>query len=1156
MNRVDLTIAIYQRKTGADLTWHTIGLGENNESITGRSPVKIQRKLVTRLRKSIAKLEPHEMERFGLARGMSLSRVKLELTTKGAAGKRRVVGLFPLIVEPRWVNEDEQIMMIYHPWRQDKWFPLRDAAELSEVAPRFFRHDWKDLADHAVDSLRTDGKDLLRVISFSAAFRNLIDGLAKEEEDKQKKRKRAPEPVLSNIGTDQTTRAIDGSLATGMPRAPYRAQLQHLLGGKRRRPVIVVGPPGVGKTTIVNRWIADQLSEDQFEVHRNLDKIHTVWRISGKRIIAGMSHLGDWEQRCLDLVVDAKKKRAIIIVEDLHLFGRLGQSRESERNFAEFFRGPVSRGELLLIGECTPEQLQRLEDDAPAFASLFVRLHVRPTSSAETLQMVVHEARQLEIQRSVAFHAFTFRSILELGGSLFPWTAFPGKALNILRKLAEGLGFAEGAKVRAPMHIEPSDVLELLSQQTGLPTNLLTLSERLRVDSVNQSFSRQIMGQPEAVDAACDLVFKIRAGLTDPSRPFAVQLFTGPTGTGKTALATCIAAYLFGDTNRLLRFDMSEYASADGVARLIGDRWTPEGQLTQRIREQPFAVVLLDEIEKAHPAVLNLLLQLFDEGRLTDAAGNTASFNHTVIIMTSNLGAKTSAPIGFGESTAGMLQDISKAVREFFPPELFNRIDRVVPFHPLTASAAEQIATKELASLLARRGLRERNIFVYTNSAVKARIVEEAFDPRHGARTVKRYLEDQVASLLAERITAGKRAALQVFRIYDSDGEFKLHVEPLLEGDPDPASFALAPVIDLPALGLKEHLPVLAEVVDRVAQPEAIEGMTARVRESGSATDLRYYLDQYVEAIDEIKSWLGRQGVQRAKVDPELIEAELFSRDVRPGDNVNKYGYTEGRLPRRFDMRTMSPRAERTSKAELLTRIAGAYRTLAAGPSLHDPTQHVAWIEVLRMGHGEQAKATEGSHHMADLFEWLVDIYAAQESVEAIAFRPRDNRVVYAQADDVVETIENEMGRNPKACHALIKLSGLGVYDAYRGEQGCHIWRSLAAEPEIVRVRVFPGDAQEQEDAGKDARDRLRRHSELVSEFELALERGDSELPDNPEQLMPTVRTLSFQPPVRSGQVFPIEVEDFLLSHAEQVNVRSLSDLMKRLWYVRWSREL
>ena len=197
---------------------------------------------------------------------------------------------------------------------------------------------------------------------------------------------------------------------------------------------------------------------------------------------------------------------------------------------------------------------------------------------------------------------------------------------------------------------------------------------------------------------------------------------------------------------------MGELTGPDAVARLIGDPWNPEGLLTSRVRAQPFCVVLLDEIEKAHPRALHLLLQLFDEGRLTDAAGEVASFASAVVIMTSNLGSKNAQPIGFGETRDRVLADVARAVREFFPVELFNRIDQVVPFEPLTPEVAAHVVDKELAKLLARRGLREHDTFVYAGSAVRRRAVADAFDPRYGARTVKRWLED------ARRRRAGRSA--------------------------------------------------------------------------------------------------------------------------------------------------------------------------------------------------------------------------------------------------------------------------------------------------------------------------------------------------------------------------------------------------------------
>lgn len=1132
MPNVTFTIPIYQVKQGGRLLWTTIGLGEHTRSHSGNNAVKLQRKLVEDLRKHIASLEIDELEAFDFHRGMSLEREYLELSIKGAEGKVRVAGKFPIVVGPRWLNDEHKVLIAHHPLRPADWFSIESEAELPERAQMFFRSRWAGMTQFAVEALKTDGKDSLRSISFSVAVKSLADRFAKKPAA-DPRRVPAGRRVLEQIGTNQTQRAIEGTLPTGMPRSPYRRQLQLLLGGTRKRALMVVGQRGVGKSTVINRWIADLLSEDGYEMHRNFDKIHFVWSISGKRIIAGMQYLGDWEKRCIDLLDDVKVRRAVLWVEDLHLFGRLGRTRESDRNLAEFFRGPVSRGEIVMIGECTPSQLQRLEDDAPSFAALFTRVHVKPTEAPETLQMVIHEARALERTHDCAYHPFTYRSILEIGGSLFPWTAFPGKALDMTRQLAERAATGHG-------DIEPSDVVRLLSEQTGLPANLLTLDARLDLAGIRAEFERLVMGQSAAIDATCDLIARIRAGMTDPRRPFAVNLFTGPTGTGKTELAKCIAEFLFGDASRLLRLDMSEYSTPDAVARLIGDRWTPEGQLTQRIREQPFSVVLLDEIEKAHHSVLNLLLQLFDEGRLTDAAGNTASFNHTVVIMTSNLGARPTPPIGFGESTAGIMADIARAVREFFPPELFNRIDRVVPFSPLTTSVAEDIATKELALLLGRRGLKDRNIFVYANRAVKERIVAEAFDPRHGARTVKRYLEQAIGSMLADEITRGARASMQVVRIYDSDGEFKLHVEPLTEAEPDDAEYALDTKLHDTALRL---LPTLARAGARVAaliDSGAREALSDAIRDHERHPELMYYVDDYFARLRALVEWAQVRLPRDAMVDPELIEAQMFSRQTAydPGRSGNT-------RTRRFDVRAMAPRAQKASRDDILARVGEAYFLAGNQAQVADPDRHVAWIELLRMGHGEGgARFAEGTR---GLLEWMAAAYAGAAPLEGASVRLADGRIIDVAGDEPVAGLEAALSRG-RCVHAVLELSELLVVDAFEAENGCHIWRSFSSEPEIVRVRVLSGH-------GRAApRSFIDDHIAGLATFEQALEAGADPLPPNPEQLVPAVRTLAFRPPLRDGEVFAVELEDFLTSYSDTLNVRSIEQALRHVWYLRWSR--
>ena len=319
-----------------------------------------------------------------------------------------------------------------------------------------------------------------------------------------------------------------------MPRSPYRERLGYLLGGARPRSTCVVGPPGSGKTEILRRWVADRLVEDGYPIHKNLDKVHHVWRLTGKRLIAGMSYLGQWEERCLAVLAEANKHRGILWIEDLHLWGRLGQSRQSERSFADFFRGPVRRGDLAIVAELTLEQYQRLERDAPGLAEALALVSVPAAGNAETSTLMLHEVRALEVRlREVSLHPFAPRTALELGAALFPWRAKPGVAIEIVRRIAEDAAARDDRR-----ELGPADVLDYLARTTGLSTRLISIEAPLDVAEVEARFAARVIGQPVATRAAADVILKVRAGLADPETTgLGAAVHRGPTGTGKTELA-------------------------------------------------------------------------------------------------------------------------------------------------------------------------------------------------------------------------------------------------------------------------------------------------------------------------------------------------------------------------------------------------------------------------------------------------------------------------------------------------------------------------------------------------------------------------------------------------------------------------------------------
>jgi ATP-dependent Clp protease ATP-binding subunit ClpA/ATP-dependent Clp protease ATP-binding subunit ClpC len=1124
--RIDFTIGVYrtrEKESGTE-RWTALIPAQYELDVSGQGDARLRERLVEQLRRTLQRVPPGEQELFQLPLGTELARVAVDLRLEDG----RVHGTAPLIVEPRWTGADRQRLLVYHPLRRDEWFTVEARAAVADAATAFFRHHWKRLGEAEVTALLSSGKDRLVSIAFSAEPLSLLDGLPSRKKD-PRVRASAPriERVLHELATDETQR-IAGEAAgahAAVPRSPYRERLQYLLGGPRPRSVAVTGPPGAGKTSLIQRWVADRLADDGYALHQNLDRVHHVWRLTGKRLIAGMSGFGEWEERCLSVLDEAKQHRAILWIEDLHLWGRLGQSRQSERSFADFFRGPVRRGDLAIVAELTPEQHARLERDAPGLAEALAVVAVPAAPPAETAQLLLHEVRALELRLPVALHPTVPRTAMELGAALFPWRARPGVAIEIVRRVAERSAAAAGAGMA---EIGPADVLAHLARTTGLSPKLISLDEPLDAAEVEAAFAARVIGQPAATRAAADVIVKVRAGLADPGRPIQVMLFTGPTGTGKTELATAIAEYLYGGGERLLRVDMGELSGPDAVARLIGDPWSPEGMLTSRVRAQPFCVVLLDEIEKAHPQALHLLLQLFDEGRLTDAAGEVASFASAVVIMTSNLGSRNSTPIGFGETRDRILADVARAVRDFFPVELFNRIDQVVPFEPLTPEVAAAVVDKELAKLLARRGLRERNTFVYAGSAIRRRAVADAFDPRHGARTVKRWLEDRIGGALTDLLAAAPPARLRIVRITEDAGRMVASLEPMQEKAAVPGPYVLEGALDLATAALDAPIEAARAALRRTGEAELLR--RARREAEGA---LRFYVDDLEQRLDRLTELLGGGERRRAA-------ARGGDRDDGDGDDDDDVVYEDvivrdtwlERVVRTRLVRPPSrPARPPAARDSLLAGIAEALLIERALPSLLDPDAHAVTVVLSRAGTTADAQGLAiAATALADP-AWIDELACidAGGTARTLTAGARGKAVEIARARDVAMT-----------------LRGLFVRAALEGDHGTWMIRAAAAEPDVVRVEIRPGVREAPEAV-------LRAHAAGRAALDRALEHGGA-LPPNPDVLLPVTRTLTYRAPLRPGEPYGVEIEDFATGWVDRGTARDLSLAIRRAWHLAWSR--
>jgi ATP-dependent Clp protease ATP-binding subunit ClpC len=652
-----------------------------------------------------------------------------------------------------------------------------------------------------------------------AVIRGVESGAAKEA---------TSTPKLDEYGRDFTRLAREGKLDPVIGRADEIEQTIEILSRRTKNNPVLIGDPGVGKTAIVE-GIAQRIVND--EVPETLAG-RTLVGLDLAGLIAGSRYRGEFEER-LKAVIDevtGSEGQIILFIDELHTVVGAGAA-EGAMDAGNMLKPALARGELHVIGATTLDEYRKNVEADPALERRFQPVLVREPTVDETIEILHGLKDRYEAFHRVRISDEAIVAAAELSDRYVRDRFLPDKAIDLIdqagarvrlrtktknddtrsteeavrrlererdqartaenydraQELKEQIETKRGeldekrsGRQRAP-EVTVEDIADVVSRATGIPVSQLTAEERERLLQLEQQLHERVVGQDEALEAIAEAVRRSRAGLGDPNRPIGSFLFLGPTGVGKTELARALAEILFGSDDLMVRFDMSEFQERHTVSRLVGAPpgyvgYDEAGQLTEQVRRRPYSVLLLDEIEKAHPDVFNILLQILDDGRLTDAQGRTVDFKNTVVIMTSNLGAdRIQQHARRRETFEELKEELMQVLRQSFRPEFINRIDEIIVFRALTEQQIHEI-TRLMLDRLARRLRAQRIEVTFTDEAVEL-LAHEGFDPEFGARPLKRTIQRLVENELSRMVLGGRVEPDDRVVVDAIEGELQFEVE-------------------------------------------------------------------------------------------------------------------------------------------------------------------------------------------------------------------------------------------------------------------------------------------------------------------------------------------------------------------------------------------
>ncbi len=846
--------------------------------------------------KVISRMDPDDLSRIKFIPGGRLETVDVEFQPTGKSGRRRKTKVrvkFSIIVIPH----KEQLLVIVPKLKPPLKFYVDDYKNLQRVAQDELKEYFYDSTAEEIMKYEYDEMEKIEIINITAQVRSPLQVWEDKEEEALYEILETGENLVAKARAGELTRAYD--------RDNVVQKILDILASPEHESILLIGPSQVGKTAIINEVayrIAKKMCQESLQGRE-------IWQMSIDSIIAFSVY---WQRTFKFLVKCAREENLIIYFEDIvRLLEGIGMVTYGDE-IARFLKGPIENGEIQIVAEITPELYEKYLLKNIGFLSLFKAIRILPSDEEHTYKILNSVRKELELKNDISINKNAIDAAVEVTKRFRPYTVFPGKAITLLKQAVNSLQAAKtNARVLTKEHI-----FEEFSKQTGLPTAILSEIPPLDLEQVKQFFTRRIIGQEHAVNGVIDLICKIKAGLNDPEKPLGTFIFLGPTGVGKTYLAKLLAEYLFGSAERLIRLDMSEYSGGDAIYKLLG---TPgsrneRGILTQKIIEQPFSLILLDEIEKAHSSVFDMLLQVTGEGRLTDASGTTVDFRSAAIIMTSNLGAshREISSIGFLEKGISVEQYFIEKLEEFFKPEFINRIDYIIVFNPLSKDEAKRIAEKELNEIISRYGFVRRRVNIEIDDQIIELIAEKGFSPVYGARPLKRTIEKLVIAPIAQYLAAHRDEEIGLLRI--SRAEDRVVVKSLSVKDPQVKISLVDPLVrKYVKLSWDKLLLEIGEqrrILEGIEQSEKIEELRHRMGRLLKKTRKRifskmseeekkelnlqiYYIDRILNKLRECVSEINFLEDLTDEVDKEHDTAYISEIAERFDDLKRKVAYLE-----------------------------------------------------------------------------------------------------------------------------------------------------------------------------------------------------------------------------------------------------------------------